>query len=128
MTLLRWFTKNWANTTEPTHADLGPFDRAVPVADALRGIVETIKTMPNWSVVALDAVAGTLHLTRRTGTIRYIDDVRLTASQIASGCRIHAESRSRVASATSGRIGEISSNCGRRFETEQATDECFGHR
>ena len=96
MSLLRWFTMNWADTTEPTHPDLGPLERAVPVADALRGIVETIQTMPNWSVVALDAVAGTLHLTRRTGTIRYIDDVRLTASQIASGCRIHAESRSRV--------------------------------
>ena len=97
MGLLRWFTKNWANTTEPTHADLAPLDLlGVDVAGALAKVDGVVRTLPNWTVESGDATAGKLHLTRKTGTVRFVDDIRLTLQKTATGVQGHAESRSRV--------------------------------
>lgn len=94
MGLLRWFTKNWANTSEPTHADLLPFALPLPPAEAIDKVKATVGTMARWRVEGGDGES--LHLTRRTRTIRFIDDVRLRFIPTAGGCLIHADSRSRV--------------------------------
>ena len=97
MGLLRWFTKNWANTTEPTHADLVPLDLpGVDVAAAVTHVENAVRTLPNWAIESVDALAGKLHLTRKTGTVRFVDDIRLTLQKTATGVQVHAESRSRV--------------------------------
>ena len=97
MGLLRWFTKNWANTTEPTHSDLAPLDLpGVDVSDAIQKVEIAIRTLPNWAIESVDATAGKLHLTRKTGIVRFMDDIRLTVQKTATGAQIHAESRSRV--------------------------------
>jgi len=94
MGLLRWFTKNWANTTEPTHPDLQPLDLAMSIAETVAR-VKQIATGP-WNVESSDDVAGTIHLTHRTGVFRFVDDIRLSLKEHAGGTRIHAESRSRI--------------------------------
>ena len=97
MGLLRWFTKNWANTTEPTHADLAPLDLlGVDVAAAITHVEKAVRKLPNWTVESGDATAGKLHLTRKTGVVRFVDDIRLTLQKTATGVQAHAESRSRV--------------------------------
>ncbi len=97
MGLLRWFTKNWANTTEPTHADLAPLDLpSVDVAAAITHVENAVRALPNWAIESVDATAGKLHLTRKTGTMRFVDDIRLTLQKTAPGVQVHAESRSRV--------------------------------
>ena len=97
MGLLRWFTKNWANTTEPTHADLAPLDLpSVDVAAAITKVESAIRTLPNWAIESVDAATGKLHLTRKTGVVRFVDDIRLTLENTATGVQVHADSRSRV--------------------------------
>lgn len=95
MGLLRWFTKNSANTSEPTHPDLTPLALPLPPADAIEKVKATVGTMSRWRVVGSDA-PDALHITRRTRLFRFADDVRLRFIPTASGCLVHAESRSRV--------------------------------
>lgn len=94
MGLLRWFTKNWANTHEPTHADLAPLVLALTPADALSRVKQAVTTLPRWNIEA--ETAGQLRLTRRTRVIRFVDDITLRFEPTDGGCQIQAESRSRV--------------------------------
>lgn len=96
MSLLRWFTKNWANTTEPTHPDLTPLELNAPVADAAVRVKRAAATLRGWSVHA--ETDSTLHLLRRTRMFRFVDDIKVTLVPTAAGTRVHAESRSRVGS------------------------------
>lgn len=95
MGLLRWFTKNWANTAEPTHADLRPLEwpgvTAVAAGDRVR---EAVRGLRSWAVAGEGGSA--LTLTRKTGVMRFVDDITLTLSETPVGVLIHAESRSRV--------------------------------
>lgn len=95
MSLLRWMTKNWANTTEPTHADLKPLFLSGDLAAVQERLSQIVGKLPRWSVLAADQ-PGKLHLTRRTRTIRFVDDIWLTLTPTESGIRIDAESRSRL--------------------------------
>jgi uncharacterized protein (DUF1499 family) len=104
MGLLRWFTKNWANTIEPTHPDLHPLELALPVEEAVPAVEAVAASMRRWCVVSSNRSAGTLHLTRRTRVFRFVDDVRLTFEPAAGGCRVHADSRSRVG------VGDLGQN------------------
>ncbi len=107
MSLIRWFTRNWANTREPTHPDLGPLVVHAHPLDAMATFSAVIVNhMPRWDVVDQDGPANTLHATRTTRWLRFIDDVRLT---FEPGPRdgtstVHAESRSRVG------IGDLGQN------------------
>jgi uncharacterized protein (DUF1499 family) len=96
MSLLRWFTKNWANTTEPTHPDLSPLELPAPVPEAAARVKTAAGTIRGWSVHA--ETDSTLHLLRRTRVFRFVDDIKLTLEPTAAGTRVHAESRSRVGS------------------------------
>lgn len=95
MGLLRWFTKNWANTSEPTHADLQPLTFPLEPAEAMEKVRSVATTLRRWCVESA-VRPDVLHLTRRTPTIGFIDDIHLTFVPTAGGCLVHAESRSRV--------------------------------
>jgi uncharacterized protein (DUF1499 family) len=104
MGLVRWFTRNWANTTEPTHPDMTPMTLLASVPEAVAAIERAVAGKPRWRVIASDPTAGTMHLTRRTTVFRFVDDVRLTFVPDPGGCRVHAESRSRVG------VGDLGQN------------------
>lgn len=93
MGILRGLTKNWANTTEPTHSDLAPLkiDRS---ADAVRALIQSVVAKRGkWTLES--AEGEQLHLVRST-RLGFQDDVRLQLHPTDTGTLIHAESRSRV--------------------------------
>lgn len=97
MGLSRWFTKNWANTAEPTHADLRPLEwPGVTVAAAADRVREAVRGLRNWAVTGERDGGSTLTLTRTTGVVRFVDDITLAFSPIPVGVLVHAESKSRV--------------------------------
>ena len=94
MGLFRWFTRNWANTTEPTHADLRPLELACPLAEAVARLKAAAGTLHGWTLEA--ETAESLHFVRRTRLLRFADDIRLTLRPTGTGVRVDAESRSRL--------------------------------
>lgn len=94
MGLLRWFTKNWANTDGPTHPDLAPLTLPVPAEAAVERVRAAVASLPRWRVESESA--GELKLTRRTRTIRFVDDITLRLIPDGGGTLVHAESRSRL--------------------------------
>lgn len=94
MGLIRWFTKNWANTTEPTHPDLVPVVLPVPPEAAADLVKAAVATLPRWGVESESP--GELKLTRRTRVMRFVDDVTVVLKAAGPGTMIHAASRSRV--------------------------------
>ena len=116
MGLLRGFTKNWANTTEPTHPDLSPL--AVPVGppDATGLVRAAVRTLPRWAVA--ESTPNRLHLTRRTRLWRFTDDITVTLTAAPVGTLIHAESRSRVGK---GDLGQNRRNIRELFRAIRAT-------
>jgi uncharacterized protein (DUF1499 family) len=104
MGLTRWLTRNWANTREPTHPDLGPLSLPGTPARAVLLVEAAVGKLPRWRVEAADPAVGTVHLTRRTRLWGFVDDIRLTAAPTADGTRIDAESRSRVG------VGDLGQN------------------
>jgi len=93
MGLLRWFTKNWANTTEPTHADLAPLRLPGPVADVTARL-KVAGQVSGWRLKG-ESPDG-LHFVRRTRVFRFADDIRLTLRAEGAVVRVDAESRSRL--------------------------------
>jgi uncharacterized protein (DUF1499 family) len=101
---VRWLTKNWANTHEPTHPDLGPLTLPGSLVEAVRRVEQVVGNLPRWQTNSADPITGTIHLTHRTRLWRFVDDVRLTLAPGAGGTVIHAESRSRVG------VGDLGQN------------------
>lgn len=94
MGLLRWFSKNWANTTEPTHADLRPLELPGSLADAVSRLKVGAGRLRGWTLET--ETADTLHFVRRTRLFRFTDDIRLTLRVEGDTVRVDAESRSRL--------------------------------
>ena len=94
MGLLRWITKNWANTDGPSHPDLAPLTLPVPPNVAVERVRAAVSTLPRWRVEGESA--GEMKLTRRTRVIRFVDDITLRLRPDGPGTLIHAESRSRL--------------------------------
>jgi uncharacterized protein (DUF1499 family) len=94
MGLLRWFTKNWADTSGPSHSDLYPLTLPAAPAAALEMVKRAAGTMPHWRVES--EAADEVKLTRRTRTIGFVDDVVVTVKPAGPGTIMHAASRSRV--------------------------------
>lgn len=94
MGLLRWFSKNWANTTEPTHPDLVPLTMTGSVTDTAARLKAAAATLRGWSLQA--ETADGLHFVRRTRVFRFADDIRVTFRESDGTVRVDAESRSRV--------------------------------
>jgi uncharacterized protein (DUF1499 family) len=102
MGLFRWFTTNWANTTEPTHTDLTPLVLPLSPAEAIERVRFVAAGLPSWRVESADD--GVLHLTRRTRVFGFVDDVVLRFVPAGPGTLIHAESKSRVG------VGDLGQN------------------
>jgi len=102
MGLLRWFTRNWANTSGPSHRDLYPV--TLPAApDTAREVVKrAVATMPHWRVESESA--DELRLTRLTRIVGFVDDVVVTIQPAGPGSICHAASRSRVG------VGDLGQN------------------
>lgn len=94
MGLLRWFSKNWANTTEPTHPDLRPLEVRGTRAEVVEHIKAAAGTLRGWSLD--EESASGLHFVRRTRLFRFADDIRLTLRESGDTVRVDAESRSRL--------------------------------
>jgi uncharacterized protein (DUF1499 family) len=95
MGLIRWFTKNWANTHEPTHNDLRSLTLPLSLDATIELVKKKVSEMSHWKVEE-STLPNELHLTRRTRTIRFVDDVVLTFQSEVSGTKIDAASKSRV--------------------------------
>lgn len=96
MGFYRWFTANYANTTDPSHPDLGPLRLPGSIREATARLTRACGAMRGWRVVAANADLGTAHLTRTTRVLRFVDDIRITCSEEGAGTRVDAESRSRA--------------------------------
>ena len=94
MGLLRWFTKNWANTQEPTHRDLAPVVLPLELAAAVEVVKKAVATLARWRVES--EAPGELRLTRRTRMIEFVDDITVAFKPAGPGTMIHAASKSRV--------------------------------
>jgi uncharacterized protein (DUF1499 family) len=96
MSILQWFTRNWADTDEGSDPALAPLPLPVPPDQALAHINSTVSTLPHWRMEKSDEQARTLHATRRTRLFRFVDDVYLRLEESAGGTLVHARSQSRV--------------------------------
>jgi uncharacterized protein (DUF1499 family) len=95
MSLLHWFTRNWADTDEPGDPRLAPVELPVPPAEALARVEAAVGSLPNWRVEAVEAGMA-VRATRRTRLLRFVDDVTIRLEPVAGGTRVHARSKSRV--------------------------------
>jgi uncharacterized protein (DUF1499 family) len=95
MGLLQWFSKNWANTHEPTHTDLTPLIVPFTLDPAIELVKKAVATLPRWQVEE-SPMPGELRLTRRTRTMRFVDDITVTLKSAEHGTMIHAASKSRI--------------------------------
>jgi uncharacterized protein (DUF1499 family) len=102
MGLLRWFTKNWADTREPTHPGLGPVSIPITPEAAVELVKKAVATLPRWRVQS--EAPGELKLTRRTRVMGFVDDVTVIIQPAGTGAIIHAASKSRVG------IGDLGQN------------------
>jgi uncharacterized protein (DUF1499 family) len=102
MGLLRWFTRNWADTEGPSHRDLYPMTMPVTPAVALEVVKRAAASMPHWRVESESTEE--LRLTRRTRVVGFVDDVVVTVKAAGPGTICHAASRSRVG------IGDLGQN------------------
>lgn len=93
--LLRWFTRNWADTDEPGDPAVRPVDLAMPVGQAIQHIQQVIERLPRWRVESVEEAAGTIRATRRT-RLGFVDDITIRLEATATGCRVHARSQARL--------------------------------
>jgi uncharacterized protein (DUF1499 family) len=96
MTLVHWFTRNWADTDEPGGSAPAPLDLSLPPAEALARVEAVVRSLPRWHVEAVDAASRTVRATRRTRLFRFVDDVTVRLEPQGAGTRVHARSKSRV--------------------------------
>ncbi len=92
---MRSLTKNWANTQEPTHADLKPLLLSVGPREAVERVRRAVDTLRGWKVQRSENEAS-LHLLRRTRVFRFVDDIWISLEPVPDGTLIHASSRSRL--------------------------------
>jgi uncharacterized protein (DUF1499 family) len=108
---VRWFYGLIRNRAElrPDAADPGlrPVVVPRPRGEAMAWAAEVIAALPRWTVVAVDAAAGTLHATHATRLWRFIDDIHLRFAADPQGTRITGRSKSRIGS---GDLGQNARN------------------
>lgn len=89
MGLLRWLTKNHADTDEPTHRDLRPLKLAPRRGEAVLLISYELGRMPRWHVEATDGKNYTIRAKRKS------DDVTLRVTSEKGETFLHVESHGR---------------------------------
>jgi uncharacterized protein (DUF1499 family) len=88
--------QNWADTTPPSHPDLGPLTLGLPAASVWQSVLDAIRSLPRWRIESQDESSGIIRATRRTRLFRFVDDVTIRVETLADGARVHARSQSRV--------------------------------
>jgi uncharacterized protein (DUF1499 family) len=95
--LWRWFTQNWADTSEPGDGALTPHRLNHSPGEALAYVRAAIERLPRWSVESVDPDLLTLRATRRTRLFRFVDDITVRLDPSGNGgTLVHARSQSRV--------------------------------
>jgi uncharacterized protein (DUF1499 family) len=92
MSLLRWFTRNWADTDETGDPALVPAELPFPLTEALERVQSAVRGMPRWRVEAVDAASRTVKATLRTRLWRFVDDVTIRLEAAGGVTRLHARS------------------------------------
>jgi uncharacterized protein (DUF1499 family) len=96
VSLLRWLTRNWADTDAGDDATLAPPELPVPPEAAVHRLRSAVLHLPRWRIEASDLQAGTLHAVRATRLFGFRDDIHVRLEPVAGGTRVHARSASRV--------------------------------
>jgi uncharacterized protein (DUF1499 family) len=100
MPFLHWFTRNWADTDDPSSA-VAPVDLPVSVGEAQTRVEAAIRSLPRWQIESADPAKGTIDATRRT-RLGFVDDIAIRLEAIPGGTRIHARSQARLGKADLG--------------------------
>jgi len=100
MPFIHWFTRNWADTDDPSSA-VPPLDFPVPVGEALARIETAVHSLPRWRIESVDPASGTIRATRRT-RLGFVDDISIRLEAFPGGTRIHARSQARLGKADLG--------------------------
>jgi uncharacterized protein (DUF1499 family) len=96
MSLLRWFTRNWADTDEPGDPSVVPVELPLSLPEALAHVEKTLRQLPLFQVENVDGEQGIVRAIRRTRLWRFLDDVTVRLEPLATGTRVHARSQARV--------------------------------
>jgi uncharacterized protein (DUF1499 family) len=96
--LIRAFTQNHVRL-EPQSDDprFRPWMIAGARAEELgKQLQSWVESKPLWSVESKGSGSAMWHLTRRTRWLGFVDDIHLQLIDEPAGCRVEAESRSRI--------------------------------
>lgn len=93
--MLRWLTRNWADTDDPA-GDLKPLVLHVEPAKALVQVQQAVCHLPRWRIESVDESQRTIHATRRTKLFRFVDDIHLRLEAFGQATQLHARSQSRL--------------------------------
>jgi uncharacterized protein (DUF1499 family) len=102
--MLRWLTRNVADTEEATHRDLKPLKLAARRGDALLLISYEIGRLPRWHVEATEGKTYTIRATKRRRLGRAADVVTLRILSAKGETWLHAASRGK------GFLGDLGRN------------------
>ena len=78
------------------YPDIAPLRAAVPVASAFDTALAVARTMPGWTVVAVDRDRGRIEASARTRWFGFTDDIVIRIRPEGDGCRVDARSASRI--------------------------------
>jgi uncharacterized protein (DUF1499 family) len=104
MSLLRWLTRNLADTEVATHADLKPLKLAGRRGEAFLLISYEISRLPRWHVESTEGKAYKIRATKRRRFRRKPDDVTLQIISNKGETWLHATSSGR------GIVGDLGRN------------------
>jgi uncharacterized protein (DUF1499 family) len=96
--LIRAFTQNHVRLeTQSDDPRFRPWIIAGTTAEQLGQQLQSwVESKPLWNVESKDSGANAWHLTRRTRWLGFVDDIHLQLIDEPAGCRVEAESRSRI--------------------------------
>ena len=120
MSILNWFTRNWADTDEGIDPALAPPLIPMPISTALELVEQILSAFSLWTIESVDREQFTLHATRRTRIMCFVDDIRIRLEEVPEGTRLHARSQSRVGK---GDLGQNRRNLLELFRTLKKTSE-----
>ncbi|WP_242632250.1 DUF1499 domain-containing protein [Rubripirellula amarantea] len=96
---LKGLTTNVA-TLDPSASDprLHPIDVSTPPSETAQAIAKWVESESLWKLESSDQGGDrvTMHLTRTTRVLRFVDDMHLELTPTATGTRISGKSKSRV--------------------------------
>ena len=80
------------------YPDIAPVRAALPVGEAFGEALAVARSMPGWTIVAVDANAGRIEASQRSRWFGFTDDIVIRVAADAGGSRIDMRSASRKGS------------------------------